>query len=62
MIGFDAFLVRVDQMKKWKSWESETSSLEYEFTNGNLFILLTSIVFEFKDVKGDGSGPCDLDF
>ncbi|PQQ13926.1 MLO protein homolog 1-like [Prunus yedoensis var. nudiflora] len=23
----------VDQMKKWKAWESETSSLEYQFTN-----------------------------
>ncbi|CAB4278865.1 unnamed protein product [Prunus armeniaca] len=28
LIGF-----YVDQMKKWKAWESETSSLEYQFTN-----------------------------
>lgn len=36
---FWCFLLDVGQMKKWKSWESETSSLEYQFTNGNLFIL-----------------------
>jgi hypothetical protein len=22
-------------MKRWKSWELETTSLEYQFTNGN---------------------------
>lgn len=34
--------IDVEQMKKWKSWESETSSLEYQYTNGivNYFLLL----------------------
>lgn len=25
----------LEQMKRWKSWELETTSLEYQFTNGN---------------------------
>lgn len=24
------------QMKKWESWEAETRTLEYQFTNGKL--------------------------
>jgi len=27
-------------MMKWKAWESETESLEYQFTNGNSFLKL----------------------
>ena len=32
----------VDQMKKWKAWELETSSLEYQFSNGNSYFLLVN--------------------
>ena len=30
-----------DQMNKWKAWELETSSMEYQFTNGRWFLLET---------------------
>lgn len=28
-------LVARVQMRKWKKWESETNSLEYQYANGN---------------------------
>lgn len=32
-----AFIYFVNiQMKKWESWEAETRTLEYQFTNGKL--------------------------
>ena len=30
-------------MRKWKAWEAETASLEYQFSNGKLYILLKYI-------------------
>lgn len=36
-------------MKKWKAWEAETTSLEYEFTNGNYFF--QGILFIYKEVS-----------
>lgn len=38
----DIFVIYIDQMKKWKAWELETSSLEYQFSNGNSFFSFIS--------------------
>lgn len=36
-----------DQMNKWEAWESETSSLEYQFTNGNSLLKNYAFILYF---------------
>lgn len=37
----------LNQIKKWKSWELETTSLEYQFSNGNSSFIIFYFMFFF---------------